>query len=117
MKNLKLLKTVLAGNIVLNVPFALILFYFSKNIDVTNSPYFLAAFGFTYWIYWSFMSVWYRTYSIKQIENKTEYYQWKKISVHSLLLWPDNFILTRTELWDDKKSSEYQKKVSDLKEV
>lgn len=76
-------------------------------------PYIKWAFIIGY-LYWPFMAPWYRMYSIEKLENKEKYYLWKKLSTNYMILWPDNFIWTKYELWNDKRYNNYKSKLRNL---
>lgn len=102
MQTTHILKTVLVGNLVMNTPFILAIAYvlfFRSLVDQIGTLFLILALGA---IYWSFMSSWYRRYSIEKLDSKKEFMLWKKWSVNSLLLWPDNFILNKMEFWNDE---------------
>ncbi|WP_194851855.1 hypothetical protein [Nonlabens antarcticus] len=115
MRIMKIVKIVLLGNLVMNTPFILSFIYIN-NYSHSNYMVSLAAMFVIGYLYWSMMAPWYRKYSIVKLKSKNEFFLWKKLSVYSLLLWPDNFILNKTELWDDENYDTYQKKLTSLDE-
>lgn len=114
MKKNKIFKIVLIGNLTINLPFILsIIFLFTFVSENNYTPFLIGLFTLGYF-YWSYMAPWYRKYSIKELKSKQEFFYWKKLSVGSLLLWPENFILTKTEFWVDQSFEDYQQKIKDL---
>lgn len=107
MQKYKLKKLVIIGNLIINFPLILIAIYIFFNINEVQNLYNLYLMILTYIIYWSFMVPHYKYICIKKILNKDEYYYWKKLSVNSFILCPDNFIFTKIEFWNDKKFMEY----------
>lgn len=65
-------------------------------------------------LYWSILAPWYKFYAIKKIKNKKEYFLWKRLSVNLLLIWPDNFIGNKYELWNDKNLNLYNLKRKEI---
>lgn len=65
-------------------------------------------------VYWSFISPLYKSYAIKKIKSKEEYFLWKKLSVNLLLIWPDSFIGNKWEFWNDEKRYYYDLKCEEL---
>ena len=114
MKKSKVIQIVFIGNIVLNLPFVLSIIYLFSFVTPNNKIPFLIGLFILGAFYWSYMAAWYRSYSIKKMNTKKEFFYWKKLSVYSLLLWPDNFILTRTEFWNDESYQSYMKTKNEL---
>lgn len=108
MSRFKLLKIIILGNIVINLPILLMFYYliYSTHVNITAGT--LVIFSILGWLYWGLLAPMYRVQSIKHLENKEEYFIWKKWSVYTLLLWPDNFIANKCEIWDDRKNYEYK---------
>lgn len=112
MKKNKIFKIVFIGNLAINLPFILgIIYFFIFN---NSSISFLVALFTLGYFYWSYMAAWYRAYSINRLNSKQEFFYWKKLSINSLLLWPENFILTKTEFWVDQSFEDYQQKKKEL---
>lgn len=65
-------------------------------------------------VYWSFIAPLYKSYAIRKIKTKEEYFIWKKLSVNLLLIWPDSFIGNKWEFWNDEKRYYYDLKCDEL---
>lgn len=110
MKKSKIIQLVLLGNLVINTPFIIgIIHYFSHFSTINHSKY-LVYFTIVGFLYWSYLIPKYRFYSIQKITNKKEYFYWKTMSINTLLLWPDNFLFTKLEFWNDEMFFEYSTK-------
>ncbi|MBA3987225.1 MAG: hypothetical protein H0X63_11790 [Flavobacteriales bacterium] len=114
MEKIKIYKIACIGNLAINLPFFLSIIYLFNYVDVNNKIPFLIGLFILGFFYWSYMATWYRKFSINRLKNKNEFFYWKKLSVYTLLLWPENFILTKTEFWEDESFQIYQKKVKKL---
>lgn len=107
-------KIVMVGCAVILTPFLVALvysLYFSIGAVPLIAKLSLLGVGF---FYWAFMAPWYKTYAIDKLNTKEEYFLWKRLSVHCLLLWPDSFFGTKYEMWDDEKYDAYKSKVENL---
>ena len=110
----KLYKIVVLGFISINFPMFLglgLVFIISEMERLLDNLILLSVLCFFYWCY---ISSWYRYYSIFKIKTKEEYFFWKALSINALLLWPDNFILTKLEYWNDEKFEIYKARKKEL---
>jgi hypothetical protein len=114
MKNSKIYKIVLIGIFAINLPFILSVVYLYAFVTVGNRINFLVGLFLLGYCYWSFIAPWYRKFSIKKINNKNEYHLWKKLSIYTMLLWPESFLLNQTEFWNDKNFQLYKNKIESL---
>lgn len=104
-------KIVLVGGVVILTPFILALIYFlyfSTGAVPLIAKLSLLIVGY---FYWAFMAPWYKTYAIDKLNTKEEFFLWKRLSVNFLLLWPDNFVGTKYEIWNDEKYAYYKSKL------
>jgi|GEM_PF-2974113 len=115
MKKNKIYQSVLIGNLVINLPilsfFAYAIFFVEHPQERIHDLLLIAIVGS---FYWSALVPWYRRFSIKRINSKKEYFFWKKLSIFTLLLWPDNFVFTKFEFWSDKEYHKYKMKKREL---
>ncbi len=112
MNKFKIIKLVLFGNIIISLPIILIAFYLNFYVSIENRLYYLFITLIISIFYWSYMVALYKSFSIKRVLNKAEYFYWKKLSINTLLFWPDNFLLTKLEYWDEEKYIEYKNRKS-----
>lgn len=108
MNKIKIFKLLFLGNLLLSVPFIGVLLYFFFY-DSSVSINFMILFTIVGYFYWSFVVPHYKYYSVSKLENKDEYLLWEKLSINTLLFWPENFFLTQTEFWNDEKLGEYNR--------
>lgn len=103
---MKIYKLILIGHLILSFPIIgiLILYYTLPNFSTD----FLLLSIICFYIFWCGVIPYYKTFVIKRLSNKLEYYQWKSISIKTGLFWPDNFILTTLEFWNEKRFREYK---------
>lgn len=114
MEKYKLKKLVIIGNIIINFPLVLITIYIYFKINELKSLYNIYLMIILYIMYWSLMVPHYKYICIKKILNKEEYFYWKKLSINSFILCPDNFLFTKIEFWNDKKFIEYNKIINKI---
>ncbi len=101
---MKVLKLITFGHILLSVPFIAGIFtYYKYSLGYEYLMIFLSV-GF---LYWSVVTPFYKNFCIKRINNRADYFKWKKQSIRTLLFWPDNFLLTSLEFWDEERYLEY----------
>ncbi len=108
---MKVLKLITFGHIVLSIPFIAGIFtYYKYSLGYE----YLMIFFIIGFLYWSLVAPAYKSFCIKKISNKSDYFKWKRLSVKTLLFWPDNFLLTKLEFWDEEKFLEYSKKINNI---
>ncbi len=104
---MKVLKLITFGHIVLSAPFIAGIFaYYKYSLGYE----YLMIFFIIGFLYWSLVTPAYKSFCLKKISNKSDYFKWKKLSINTLLFWPDNFLLTQLEFWDEGKYLEYCRK-------
>lgn len=114
MKKNKIYKIAFIGVVFLLLPFILGLLLYKFNV-IGPYPFIIKI----VWIglgavYWSFIAPLYKSYAIKRIKTKEEYFLWKKLSINLLLIWPDSFIGSKWEFWNDEKLYYYNLKCKEL---
>lgn len=104
---------ILIGHILLTIPFVmlLLLVYYTNQANTTV----LGIIFVLGWVYWSKITPKYKYYCINKINTKEEYYEWMHRGIDTFLFWPNNFFLTKTEYWQDKKLIHYNELVNNLK--
>ncbi len=114
MKSIKIFKLVLLGFLILNIPIIVGFLFCYYYVDANNQIYFLLLLSIVGFFYWSFAASWYRLHSINNISTPNEYFLWKKLTINFALLWPDNFLLTKFEFWDDSNHFKYINKLNKI---
>lgn len=86
MNKTKIFKIVLLGNLLINLPILGSAIYFLINGDIDKLFLIFLKIALFGSIYWAFVTSWFRKYAIKHLNNKEEYFLWKKWSVCTLIL-------------------------------
>jgi len=94
-------------------------------LTIYSISYFLfdlsfAILGITTLIAWGFWSIaipkW-KLNSLKNLNSTSEYFEWNSKAIWNGLIWPEHNFLNKTEIWNKKDKSEYEKLKNDLLNV
>lgn len=114
MRKKKIVSTLIVGNLLMHLPFIISIVAIYFYASAINRIAFLVGLFIIGFAYWSYMSVWFKKYSIKRLASQNEFEYWKRMSINTLLIWPDNFFLTSTEAWKDEDLALYNEQVKEL---
>lgn len=109
MKKLKIFKIVIIGFLLIYIPFIFAIIYMYNHTLTKDYLFYILILSTFMLYYWSYFSPLYKYYSIKELENKSEYDYWYKISMRSLVLCSKKSYFNKLECWDVKKLRYYKK--------
>lgn len=102
MNKLKIIKIVIIGSLLINLPFIFGIIYIFINTKVKDYLFYTLILSSFMLFYWSYFAPLYKYYSIKKLENNSEFEYWFKISVRGIILCPKNSYFERLECWNKR---------------
>lgn len=103
------------GQVTINIPVFIIMFgimssffYFSsiKEIPFYFTPLSFIIGPFCGWVYWSYAIVKWKLWAFKNVRNRHEL---KEKAIRTQLIWPDNSVFNKTEIWTTFQRKEWEK--------
>lgn len=114
MKNLKIVKLVIVGHFIINVPIILVTLIGLNFVNVINKTSFFSILTISFFFYWSYLIPCYKMFAIKHLTNKKEFNLWYQISSLSLLFWSNNCFLTQLENWKKNDLALFKEKRNEI---